>query len=65
MWRKNSKKYQIMDGFDHSGNNVPNEYHGHPTSYAHSIDWRSNRAEIGIASFDNEIAKSHLNELGN
>jgi hypothetical protein len=54
-----------MDGFDHSGNNVHNEYHGHPTSYAHSIGGRSNRTEIGSASFDNEIAKSLLYELGN
>ena len=54
-----------MDGFDHSGNNVPNEYHGLPTSYAHSIVWRNNTAEIGSASFDNEIAKSLLYELGN
>ena len=54
-----------MDGFDHSCNNVPNEYRRFPTSYAHSIGRRSNRAEIGIASFDNEIAKSHLYELGN
>ena len=54
-----------MDGFDHSCNNVPNEYRRFPTSYAHSIGWRSNRAEIGIASFDNEIAKSLLYELGN
>ena len=54
-----------MDGFDHSGNNVPNEYHGLPTSYAHSIVWRNNTAEIGSASFDNEIAKSLPYELGN
>ena len=54
-----------MGGFDHSGNNVSNEYHGHPTSYAYSIGWRSNRAEIGSASFDIEIAKSLLYELGN
>ena len=56
--------YQIMDGFDHSGNNVPNEYHGLPTSDANSISWRNHWAEIGIESFDNEIAKSFPYELG-
>ena len=54
-----------MDGFDHSGNNVPNEYHGLPTSDANSISWRNHWAEIGIESFDNEIAKSFPYELGN
>jgi len=35
--RKNAKKYQIMDGFVHSGNNVSYEYNGYSVSDACTI----------------------------
>ena len=55
-----------MDGFVHSGNNVPYEYHGYPVPDACTIGRWSSGFKIGSTNLEVEISKFLTNhEMGN